>query len=198
MIKDVVTAIKNIKIDIPFFSSSSSDSNKSKKTYGQTTYIYKGDSSPSSSKGKSSIDQRRDEFNKAKTEKNTYNWTKQSRSKWRDNNSSQSNRNSNKTPPKGNLKNSKSFAQVQHHNNNAFALPETQASASAKNSNKSLELSNNHGSPSTGPSKELKILDPRKVDIKININTEKADKDFVEKMTEKLKQSFLEGLLYGY
>ena len=198
LIKDVVTAIKNIKIDIPFFSSSSSDSNKSKKTYGQTTYIYKGDSSPSSSKGKSSIDQRRDEFNKAKTEKNTYNWTKQSRSKWRDNNSSQSNRNSNKTPPKGNLKNSKSFAQVQHHNNNAFALPETQASASAKNSNKSLELSNNHGSPSTGPSKELKILDPRKVDIKININTEKADKDFVEKMTEKLKQSFLEGLLYGY
>ena len=48
------------------------------------------------------------------------------------------------------------------------------------------------------PGNEVKILDPRDVDITININTEKADKDLVDKMTESLKKSFIDGLLHGY
>ena len=104
----------------------------------------------------------------------------------------------NSTPPKAYLKNSMSFTQVPYYNSNAFTLPETQTSTSARNSNNSLELSNSSRSSSTGPDNKLKILDPRDVNIKININTEKADKDLVEKMTETLKKSFLDGLLHGY
>ena len=104
----------------------------------------------------------------------------------------------NSTPPKAYLKNSMSFTQVPYYNSNAFTLPETQTKTSAGNSNKNLELSNSSRSSSNSQGNELKILDPRDVDIKININTEKADKDFVEKMTEMLKKSFLDGLLHGY
>ena len=85
-----------------------------------------------------------------------------------------------------------------NNNNDAFALPEYQISTSAGNSYDSLELKNSYKSSSTGPSNELKILDPRDVDIKININTEKADKDLVDKLTETLKKSFIDGLLHGY
>jgi phage-related protein len=85
-----------------------------------------------------------------------------------------------------------------NNNNDAFALPEYQISTSAGNSYDSLELSNSYKSSSTGPGNEVKILDPRDVDIKININTEKADKDFVDQLTESLKKSFVDGLLHGY
>ena len=90
------------------------------------------------------------------------------------------------------------FAQVPYSNSNAFALSEPHTSTSARNSYDSLELKNSYKSSSTGPGNEHTIIDPRNVDIKININTEKADKDLVDKMTETLKKSFLDGLLHGY
>ena len=85
-----------------------------------------------------------------------------------------------------------------NNNNDAFALPEYQISTSAGNSYDSLELKNSYKSSSSMPGNEVKILDPRDVDITININTEKADKDLVDKMTESLKKSFIDGLLHGY
>ena len=85
-----------------------------------------------------------------------------------------------------------------NNNNDAFALPEYQISTSAENSYDSLELKNSYKSLSSMPGNEVKILDPRDVDITININTEKADKDLVDKMTESLKKSFIDGLLHGY
>ena len=64
-------------------------------------------------------------------------------------------------------------------------------------SSETLELNNSSKSSSTGSSNEPTIIDPRNVDITINVNTEKADKDFVDQLTESLKKSFLDGLLYG-
>jgi phage-related protein len=64
-------------------------------------------------------------------------------------------------------------------------------------SGESLELKNSSNSSSTGSGNEPTIIDPRNVDITINVNTEKADKDFVDRLTEELKKSFLDGLLYG-
>jgi phage-related protein len=204
LINSVITAIQNIKINIPFVGSSNSSSSSSSKKDKEPlpeptispspaeTIVVK----PSSSNGAKALVE---EMERSKSKGKLTSYSGRSGNSNSNSVASSNNQASNETtPPKAYLKNLKSFAQVPNRNNNAFALPETQASASAKNSNKSLELANSHRLPYTDWSKELKILDPRNVDIKININTEKADKDFVEKMTEKLKKSFLEGLLYDY